>query len=77
VKGDARVEVFGWICVAFSISVFAAPLSIMVNIRSEFNDEPYVCYSCPYIWLMYEVLLTLVRVNFSCIADESDTHKEC
>lgn len=31
VKGSARVHVIGWINVGFSLSVFAAPLTIMVS----------------------------------------------
>lgn len=30
-KGEKRLQVLGWICLVFNLSVFAAPLFIMVN----------------------------------------------
>jgi solute carrier family 50 protein (sugar transporter) len=34
-EGEKRVVMLGWVCVGFSVSVFVAPLSVIVSYHSH------------------------------------------
>lgn len=38
-ENDLRISIVGWICAVFSVSVFAAPLSIMVRIIVKKSNQ--------------------------------------
>ncbi|KAJ8425575.1 LOW QUALITY PROTEIN: hypothetical protein Cgig2_013921 [Carnegiea gigantea] len=74
-KGDARVQAFGWVCVAFSISVFAAPLSIMyVETSLELQRKVIRTKSVEYMLFNLSLSLTLTAVIWFTNAQKRPLH---
>lgn len=67
-KGSLRVEVLGWICVAFSLCVFVAPLSVMrLVIRTKSVEFMPIHLSIfltitAVTWLLYGIFLKDIYV---------------
>ncbi|CAI0381368.1 unnamed protein product, partial [Linum tenue] len=68
VKEDYKVNVLGWICVGFAVSVFAAPLSVMATVIKTRSVE-FMPFSLSFfltlsavVWFGYGVFIHDLRV---------------
>ena len=65
IKQSLRLTVVGWMCAIFSVCVFAAPLSIMVNFLHK-NKLYLFCFkysiNCPFVVVFYFFIFCLLCV---------------